>query len=439
MSIKFFENVKSFYVIGIGGISTSALALFLINRGYTVRGSDMQESAITQKLTKEGIEVFIPNGKDALLKSDIIIYTSAIKKDDKELALAKKSGKMIFSRAEFLHLTSQNFKERVYICGSHGKTTATAMTAHIFSSAGKKITSHIGGEDIILSNMHCGGDDFFISEACEYQKNLSKLKGETVVLLNSDCDHMDSYKNKEELDTAFYRFLRSAKREVVNIDERDLITPSSVTFGLNKGCYHAENISEEKGRYSFDAIERDEFLCRVNLNVYGEHNILNALSAIAVARLYNICASDIEEGLKSFKGIKRRFENIGSYSGANVICDYAHHPSEITASLKTALKVAEGRLFVIFQPHTYSRTRYLFDDFCKSLEGFSPLIYKTYSAREDYDEEGSAKKLSEGIKNSRYADSVTGISEFLNGVKEGDTVLALGAGDIYYIMKELIN
>lgn len=436
MGIKYFENVKSFYLIGIGGISMSAIASFLISRGYKVRGSDICESEITEKLRREGAEVFVPHDRLNISDEKIVIYNSAIRGDNCELSFARDSDKLVLSRAEFLNLMGANFSHSVYVAGSHGKTTATCMIAHIFDAAGKKFCAHIGGEDLDFSNFVYKGDDYFISEACEYKKNILKLKGETALLLNADCDHMECYSCKEELDRTFRTFLGEADNAVVCGEGGLKILPNDVTFSLRRGCYYPENICSDGEKYSFDIIERDEFLCGVKLNVYGKHNIYNALAAAAVARLYGISGENIKRGLSSFKGVKRRFEFVGSFNGARVICDYAHHPDEISAVINTAKKITGGELYVIFQPHTYSRTKFLMERFVNSFKDIKNIaIYKTYPAREKYDEEGSAKTLADRIKNARYEDCIAGLKDFLSNVKKEDLILVLGAGDIYSLVK----
>lgn len=418
----------------------SAIASFLMSRGYNVRGSDICENELTEKLRREGAKIFVPHDKLNLSDEKIVIYNSAIKSDNCELAFAMASDKLVLSRSEFLNLMGANFSHSIYVAGSHGKTTAVCMLAHIFDAAGKKFCAHIGGEDSEFSNFIYKGDDYFISEACEYKKNILKLKGETALLLNSDCDHMECYRDKKELDDTFRNYLNEADNAVVCGESSVKIFPNDVTFSLRKGCYYPENICSDGEKYSFDIIERDEFLCGVKLNVYGKHNIYNALAAAAVARLYGISGENIKRGLSFFKGVKRRFEFIGNFNGARVICDYAHHPNEISAVIDTAAKITKGKLYVIFQPHTYSRTKFLMKRFSESFNGVKYVaIYKTYPAREKYDAEGDAKVLADEIKNARYAECIAELKYFLRSVNKDDIILVLGAGDIYTVAKTMLR
>lgn len=441
MGIKFFENVKSFYIIGIGGVSMSALAEFLLKKGYRVKGSDISFNERTKRLKDMGVEIYNVQRGENVSDEEVVLFTSAVTDENEELVAAKRADKLIFSRSEFLNLIGKNFAHTVYVAGSHGKTTTTCMLAHIFAAADKSFCAHIGGDDLEFGNFVYRGDDFFISEACEYRKNLNCLRGETVVLLNSDADHMECYKNKEELEATFYAFLSSAENKVACRNSGLPFLPSGVVdYAYDKGCYYAENISSEGEIYSFDIIERDEFLCRVTLNLVGYHNVLNALAACAAARIYGIGGEEIKRGLEAFRGVKRRFERIGSFHGADVVCDYAHHPREIAAVFSAAKKISKGKIFLIFQPHTYSRTKYLMRDFVVALSSAENLlIYQTFPAREEFDERGSALRLAENIELARYTESPTGVRTFLQSAEEGDLVLGLGAGDIYEIMKEVVG
>lgn len=439
--IKFFDGSTRFYFIGIGGVSMSALAAFLLSEGYAVSGSDAAESSFTERLRLLGADVYAPHSAQNLSGADVIIFSSAISNDNPELAYARVLGKMIFSRAQFLSLVAGNFSHAVFVAGSHGKTTTTAMISHIFYAAGKNFACHIGGNDLSFKNFFKRGEekDFFISEACEYKRNIDYLIGETAVLLNSDPDHMECYSCKEELLGVYADYLSRARNKIVPAGSA-FAANDGITFGLGAAAdYGAEKITEEKERYSFDIRERGKFLCRISLNVMGEHNIYNALASAAVARVYGVSKENIEEGLRAFKGVERRMEYIGGVCGAKVYCDYAHHPKEISAVLSTAHKIVGGRLFVVFQPHTYSRTKYLMEDFSAVLKPEKNLlIYSTFPAREAYDKEGAAERLAENI-GAAYADSLNDLREFFKKAEKGDVILVLGAGDIYNLAKMLVD
>lgn len=438
--LKFFPESTTFYFIGIGGVSMSALAAFLIGEGYGVSGSDAAESCYTERLRSLGVRVYVPHSAQNIRGENVIIYNSAIPRDNVELTYSYAVGKMIFSRAEFLSFVAGNFSHSIFIAGSHGKTTATAMLSHIFFLAHKNFACHIGGNDLTFKNFFFQGEkkDFFISEACEYKKNISFLRGETAVLLNADPDHMECYSCREELNSVFLDYLNRARNKIVPAEGFTRVN-GAVTFGFSGADYYAENIASSDEKYSFDIVERDEFLCGVKLNVRGRHNILNALAAAAAAGVYGIGGEQIKEGLQSFLGVERRFEFIGLINGARVYCDYAHHPKELSAVISTAEKITDGKLYIIFQPHTYSRTKYLMDEFVAALKGIKRLlIYSTFPAREEYDRAGSALTLAENV-GCGYADSVNALRSFVGEAGVGDTVLFLGAGDIYSIAKIIVG
>jgi len=417
----------------------SALAAFLISEGYRVSGSDAAESSYTERVRSLGGRVFIPHSPENIRNENVIIYTSAVSGDNAELSFARALGKMIFSRAQFLSMVAGNFSHTIYVAGSHGKTTTTAMLSHIFCAAEKDFACHIGGNDLTFKNFFKRGEnkDFFISEACEYKKNIAYLSGETALLLNADPDHLECYSGKEELFAEYLKYLSRAEHKIIPPSFKNAES-DGITFSAG-GDYYAENITVEKERYSFDIIERDEFLCSVSLNVRGQHNINNALASAAAARVYGINGAYIAAGLKSFQGVERRFEYIGSFNGALVYCDYAHHPREISAVLASAHKIAEKRLFTVFQPHTYSRTKFLMDDFVSALKNEENLlVYATYPAREAFDKDGSAELLARKIP-CEYADSVNSLRSFLSGAEKGDIILVLGAGDIYALSKIAIS
>ncbi|MDE7305841.1 MAG: hypothetical protein K2N33_00460, partial [Clostridia bacterium] len=314
-----------------------------------------------------------------------------------------------------------------------------AMLTHIFAAAGKKFTAHIGGSDSSFTNFYYGGKDFFITEACEYKKNFLLLKPDNAIILNSGADHLECYGSERALTEAYIRFADSA--DVAISLYRDLPLNFGHSFGYDKSAdYFAKNIQSTGGAYSFTAFEGASKLGEISLNVYGKHNVLNAIAATAAARSAGIQFEFIKDGLTSFTGVERRFENIGNLNGAACIADYAHHPEELRAVIRTAKKICSEKLYVIFQPHTYSRTKNLFPQFVKVLAPLNNLlIFKTFAAREYFDDSGSALTLSQSVKKSRYGDDVRDIAEFISKACEGDVVLFLGAGDIYFIAKNLIK
>ena len=416
----------------------SALAKYLKSCGKTVAGSDIIESVYTRELQAAGVKVDIGGDGNCVKDFDAVVYTDAIKPTDPQLCEAIRLKKQIVSRGQLLYEVSRNFKKVIAVSGCHGKTTCTSMLAHIFSCAGKKFCVHIGGNDIKFKNHYYCGDDYFITEACEYKKNFLLLKPDVAVILNSEADHLECYGNAKNLKEAYKQFSDSADISVTLFKDG---FHDGITFGTEKGAnYSAHNIKNVAGMYSFSAYENGSMLGNVRLSVFGRHNVLNALAAIAAARSVGVAFDYIAEGLNGFTGVERRFERLGSAYGAQVFADYAHHPTEIKATVRTAKKITRGRLFVVFQPHTYSRTKNLFKDFVSVLSKQSNLlIYRTFAAREYFDDAGSAFTLARAIKKSRYGEEERDILNFISDAREGDTVLFLGAGDIYDTAKRIIR
>lgn len=438
MRVKITDKFNSFYFIGIGGVSMSGLAKYLLSIGKTVGGSDEVENDYTKRLTEMGAKIDYSKTEYGVENYDLVIYTDAIHENDLRLNYAKSLKKEVMPRGKFLREISRNFKTVIAVAGCHGKTTCTAMLAHIFSAAGKKYAAHIGGNDVKFGNFVYCGEDYFITEACEYKKNFLLIKPDIAVILNSDADHLECYNGIEDLKNSYKTFGESATCAITLYC--DLPISAFCDFGFDKSaCYYAENIKTYNGQITFNVVERGVPLGNIKLNAYGKHNVLNSLAAVAAARAADIDFCQIKEGLESFCGVERRFENIGKVNGADCIADYAHHPNELRAVIRTAKKFTSGKLYVIFQPHTYSRTKNLFGEFVKVLSPLNNLmIFKTYAAREYYDDSGSALTLSAALKKSCYADSIYDVVNFMRQARYGDTVLILGAGDIYFTAKRAL-
>lgn len=424
----------------------SALAKLLSTQGYTVSGSDGVRGEETENLAFYGVKVYIGEDgtREDLQKADLVVYTDAIAKGHTELLTAKRLQKRTISRADLLSIVSAGFSKVIAVAGSHGKTTCTSICTHILKSVGVPFTAHIGGEDSVFGNFYTTGDEYFVSETCEYKRNMLKMRSSVAILLNIDKDHMECYKDERHLVECFRKYCDNAQSAFICADDArcQSLGGAYSTFGINDilADYRATDLRSSLERYSFTVEEYGKPLCRIKLNAIGRANIYNALGAFSAMRSFGFDEKEIKHGIESFTAVKRRFERIGTYHGANFICDYAHHPREIATTLKTAEGVSRGELFVVFQPHTYSRTKLLLKDFIEVLKGVNNLmIYKTYPAREKYDEEGSAIRLADTI-GSLYAENMYALKVWIKKtVKEGDTVLFLGAGDIYYIAQYLLR
>lgn len=446
MRLKGLENIHKFYFIGIGGISMSALAKFLSGCGYTVSGSDTAKGSETDALAFYGVKIFIGNDalRAELLEADCVVYTDAISEADKELTKAREANKRIYKRAELLAIVSENFSHTIAVAGCHGKTTCTSICAHILKNCQVPFMAHIGGEDCLFGNYHFTGTDYLITEVCEYKKNLLKIKPEVAILLNIDKDHMECYNGEQDLINTFQRYCTSAKSAFVCADDNLCVKFTDfASFGINNTLsdYRATHIRAYDERYAFTVEEYGKAICRVKLGAIGYCNIYNALAAFAAMRSLGFDEKEIAQGIENFTAVKRRFEKIGSYNGASFICDYAHHPKEILSTISTAKRMCKGKVYVVFQPHTYSRTKLLMSEFVEVLSDVANLVlYKTYPARERYDEEGSAERLAYILGNCLYTENVYVLKTWLKKtVKERDIVLFLGAGDIYYVAQYIVG
>lgn len=446
MRIRGLEKAKKIYFIGIGGISMSALAKFLSTCGYQVSGSDGVRGEETESLAFYGVRVYIgaDGERKELKEADAVVFTDAVPIDHLEFSAAEKLEKKVYSRAELLRMIGEEFSNVIAVAGSHGKTTCTSMCAHVLKYAAAPFTAHIGGEDSEFGNFYTTGAEYFVTEACEYKKNLLKLRANVALLLNIDKDHMECYADFDDLKESFRQYCQNANAAFVCADDphcRAFGDFSSFGIDSSMADYRATNLRANGEKYSFTVEEYGKSLIRVRLNAIGRCNVYNAVAAFAALRALGFDEREVAKGLESFTAVKRRFEKIGSYRGASFICDYAHHPREITSTVSTAAGVCRGNLYVVFQPHTYSRTKLLLKEFTEALRPIKNLmIYKTYPAREKYDGEGSAETLSSVVGSCLYAENVYVLKTWLKKtVREGDLVLFLGAGDIYYVAQYLLK
>lgn len=449
------EKINHIHFLGIGGISQSAIALILKNKGYYITGSDKVKSKETIRLEKAGIPVKIDGISEKIKDADIVVVSAAICKEDRELCLARMLGKTIISRAEALGKLAQTYKKVISISGSHGKTTTTGMVAKIFCDADKNPTVHIGGNlSFIDQNVRIGGDDYFITEACEYVDSFLCLKSDISVILNIQKDHLDYFKNFANINKSFTKFAKNTKENglvVYNFDDKRTnkkYFEKSISYSANgKGVLSAQNIYEYMpGKFAFDCFFLSHCLGTVKLGVFGKHNISNALASICCGLECGINFQNISKSLYEFNGVKRRFESYGDLFQTNLIHDYAHHPTEIKATISLAKEITNGDVFVVFQPHTYSRTKLLLKDFKTCFKGAKEvLVYKTYSARETedmgIDEKTLAMELEKSGEKAKSFDSYLEMLKYIfPHLKPFDTLLVLGAGDIEgflpYVLKK---
>lgn len=430
----------------------SSLALILKHQGKTVTGSDSGDGPTIVKLKEAGITVFPQHATENAVGCDLLVYTAAISDNNPELVYARENGIPMMERAVLLGYMMAEFKNSIAVSGTHGKTTVTSLITSVFTAAKKDPTVLVGANLKAIGGNYClGQSDFSIYEACEYVNSFHHFYPHCGVILNIDEDHLDFFKDLDAIKQSFARFTDNFDKDgflVINGDDenckpiRDYYNGMILTFGLDESndCY-AKDVTLQNGYPQFDIYFKKEFITRVTLKIPGKHNILNALSAVCVALYYNLDPQDIKAGLEAFTGADRRFECKGTCNGATVIDDYAHHPTEITATLQSAKEAAEGKVYVVFQPHTFTRTYYLMDEFAEALAiADQTILTDIYAAREINKVGVNILDLRERIPGARYISKFEDIAETLKQeLKPGDMAILMGAGNVNTIAKLLVE
>lgn len=451
------ENFNRVHFIGIGGISMSGLAHIMLNAGHIVTGSDLKDSHIIQRLRNEGAIINIPHDAKSVEGSDLVVYTAAVKQDNPEMVRAKELNIPVIDRATLLGKIMKKYKYGVGIAGSHGKTTTTSLISVLLEEMSYDPTVLVGGEvDVIGGNVRVGNSDYFVTEACEYTDSFLKFYPYIAVILNVDSDHLDYFKNIDNIKQSFTQFANLVPSDGFVVACGDDANTMSVlknvdrniiTFGIDNKCnWNAKKIKfDEKGCPSFDAYYNGKYVGNYELSIVGRHNVYNALATLAVCSLLGVDVKKAATWMKKFKGTHRRFEVKGAIDGAIIIDDYAHHPTEIKATLLSALNYPHKRIICVFQPHTYSRTKSLLCDFASSFDNSDiTIITDIYAAREKDSGIIHARDLANLIKErgneTYYIKEFTDIAEYLKSIlKSGDLVITIGAGDIYKIGELLLN
>ena len=444
------------HFIGIGGISMSGLAEILLDKGYKVSGTDTKESGIINRLIDLGAKIYIGHNEDNIKGADLIIYTDAIAKDNVELIAASNSAADLVDRATFLGALMKNYDTSIAISGTHGKTTTTSMLSTIATHANLNPTILLGGQlDEIGGNVKIGNDKYIITEACEYKGNILKYYPTIEIVLNIDEDHLDYFTNLDHIVDTFIKYGQNLTEEdylIINADDPhaqkviDATKAKVISFGINSNCdYKAENIIlSEEGFPKYTLNYKNEEFVEINLNVMGNHNIYNSIGAMAASHILGISLEDISEYIGLYKGVHRRLELIGYIDKIKVLDDYAHHPTEIKASLNAVRKSTKSRIICVFQPHTFTRTKSLLNSFSEAFtDADITIIADIYAARELDNGEIHSRDLVNRIKakgnNAVYLSSFEEIEEFINKeAKDDDIVLTMGAGNVYQIGKNLL-
>lgn len=453
------KKYKNVHMIGIGGVSMSGIAAILKNWGFTVTGYDDCESDNTRKLKELGINVSI--GKinlKAVENADIVVYSAAIKNEHPEMVKARDLKKLTIERADFLGELTRCFKDTICISGTHGKTTTTSMVSLCFMEALKDPSIQVGAFlKPIDGNYKVGSSEEFIIEACEYVESFLKFSPKAEIILNIDNDHLDYFKTIENVKNAFVKYVKLLPDDgllIYNADDAHCLDlpkytkAKTLSYGItNKNVdFFAVNIVFDKDGFAeFDVYNEDKFFDRVKLSVPGMHNVLNALACIAICNEYGIEKNIIKSTLISFKGADRRFEYKGKVNGAKVYDDYGHHPTEILATAKSLMNKKYDKSWVVFQPHTYSRTKNLLTEFAKALLNFDNIIIlDVYAAREKDTYGVNSKTLVDKIKSlgkdAKYIPDFDKCAKYLKeNVEKGDIVLTLGAGTVTEIGPMIVD
>ena len=449
----FFKPGTRVHLAGIGGVSMCPLAEVLAGMGLQVQGSDMNESDTVRQLRAQGIPVAVGHSAENLKDCALVIRTAAIHDDNPEIAGAIARGIPVYERAQAWGAIMQHYQNAVCISGTHGKTTTTSMATHIFMAAQADPTVMIGGTlPLLHSGYRVGRGDTIILESCEYCNSFLNFFPTVAVILNVEADHLDFFKDLADIEHSFHAFADLVPQRgyiISNADDpgaREAVKGLShpvFTFGIadpDADCT-AHNVAFHDGCPTFDVVIRGETYAHVELHIAGRHNILNSLAAVSAAYVLGIPGSAVEEGLTTFHGAGRRFERKGTFHGADVFDDYAHHPAELHALLTTAQSMGYERVICAFQPHTYTRTKALFDDFVRELQlPDVTILAEIYAAREKNDIGISSQDLAAKIPGAVYCSTLDQVADQLAKLaRPGDLILTVGAGDIFRAGEKLLE
>lgn len=444
-------KIKRIHFIGIGGSGMCPLVEILHSKGYEISGSDNNESDTLNRVRSLGIPVFLGQRAQNIEGAQMIVYTAALLPDNPELCAAKESGIPTFERKELLGAITRMFDNCICVCGTHGKTTVTAMLTQIFLQSGADPTAVIGGKlPLTGTNGIAGGSQNMLCEACEFVDTFLSLSPDVSVILNIDEDHLDYFKTLDNLIASFTKFASMTRKEIIiNADDANTLRAVEsikdkrfITFGLGKdNDFRAENIVLEHEFASFDIIKYGENVGRISLGIPGKHNIFNALAAIAAADNAGIPMDKIIACAEQFRGAGRRFEILKKINGITIADDYAHHPRELEVTLNAAMGMGFKRVWAVFQPFTYSRTKILFDDFVRVLKIPDRVVMTEIMGSRERNTYGIyTSQLAEKIPGSVWFNTFDEVADYVvKNAEEGDLVITLGCGDIYKAAKLMIK
>lgn len=437
------KNVHRIHFVGIGGSGMCPIAKILLCKGFDITGSDNYESDTLQRIIASGITVYMEHKKENVNGADLVVYSAAIKQDNPELVSAKEQNIPAIERSVMLGILASQYPDSIAISGTHGKTTTTAMLTQILVNAKKDPTAIIGGKLPFLNgNSAIGKSDIMVCEACEYVDTFLQLHPAISVILNVDGDHLDYFGTIENIKHSFNKFAKqTSKMLIVNGDDKNTLDSikdvklNTITYGFDENNnYWAKNISSDKSIHEkFTLCYNGEELSEIELSVPGKHNIYNALAAASVAHQLGVSPEDIAFSLHQFSGVHRRFEILGRPKDIVIADDFAHHPTELKATLSAAMNMGFNTVWAVFQPHTYSRTAMLLDDFAKALSIADKVVMSEILAvRETNIYNIYTKDLADKVDGSVWFNTFEEITDYVEkNAKPGDLVLTIGGGNVY--------
>ncbi|MBQ6825990.1 MAG: UDP-N-acetylmuramate--L-alanine ligase [Clostridia bacterium] len=449
---KIITEVKRVHFIGIGGSGMCPLAEILNKKGYILTGSDNNESDPLKRIKNLGIKVFMGHNPENIEGAELIVYSAAISEDNPEIVAAKEKGIPVMERSHLLGALTRQFNNVIGVCGTHGKTTVTSMITQILLLNKCDPSAVIGGRlPLVNSNGVTGNSETLVCEACEFVDTFLQMSPDISVLLNIDNDHLDYFKTMDNLILSFHKFIKMSSKAYINGDDElclkaaKNINADIVTFGFeSKNDYYAENIEAGKFGFCYDVMKKGEKLVRIELRAPGYHNVLNSLAAFAVCYEQGVEAEGIKSALEEFTGAGRRFEFIGEFESFTLADDYAHHPTEIKATLNAAKQLNYNRVIAVFQPFTFSRTALLKDEFIEALSIADKVILTSIMGSREVNTYGiSSEDIKEKLKDAVIVDGFENIADtIIKTAQKGDIVITMGGGDIYkaaYIVKEKLG
>lgn len=447
---------KKVHFIGIGGVSMSGLAAILLNNNIKVSGSDFKEDPVLDTLREKGAVINIGHKRGYLEDTSLVVYTAAIPNNNPEIEEAKEKHIPLMDRAEFLGFLMKNYTKNVAVAGTHGKTTTTSMLANITLAGDLDPTILVGGNvDAINGNFKIGNSEYFVTEACEYKASFLKFNPFVGIILNIDEDHMDFYRDINHIIDTFREYTKIIPKDgclVACADDKNtydlaktVTSCNVITYGINNGDVKATNLTFNKKGCAKFTVEYKDITFDVELGTTGRHNVLNALASISASLFLNVDIESIQKGLLECKGAHKRFEYKGEYKNSTIIDDYAHHPAEIKATIETTKLIPHNKTYIVFQPHTYTRTKALIDEFSTCFEGVDELILMDiYAAREIDDGTVSSYDLGDkiretGLKCTNVGSHKEAATYIKSLVCENDLILTVGAGDVVKVADILLN